>query len=59
MPFVNTDLKGMSCKISSFEQLESMQSIMNQYACKHYELSVEKLYGKLNQIEIEVPMTPA
>jgi len=36
-----------------------MQSIMNHYASKQYELSVEKLYGKLNQIEIEVPMTPA
>ena len=47
MPFVTTDLKGISCKINSFDQLENMWTIMSKYACKHYEVMIEKLYGKI------------
>ena len=36
MPFVTTDLRGITCKISSFDQLENMWTIMSRYTFKHF-----------------------
>jgi len=46
-------------EITSFDQLKTMWSLVNPYASKSFQSEVEKLFGRLHQVDLEVPMTPA
>jgi hypothetical protein len=45
--------------ICSLRQIQHIQQILNPYVVKSFQHEIENMFGQVNQVELEVKMTPA